>query len=92
MTEYSAQKNESAGKSRVYPEKTEVTPVDDFNVGRLTLEYSHLAKQFCAKGTHYRLRFPRSANENQKTLLMTAVMMIDMAYHDKKCCLPLFPC
>ena len=45
-----------------------------------------------SKGGHYRLTFPLAANENEKTLLIAATMMLDMAFYDRKCCLPIFPC
>ena len=39
----------------------EKTQVDNFDRGLLSTEWSHFSKEFCSKGTHFRLRFPRTS-------------------------------
>ena len=70
----------------------ESTVVDDFDHGTIHKEFSHCAKEYLSYGTHYRIRFPRTATVDQKTLLLAAAMMMDMNYYDRKSCLPFVPC
>ena len=69
-----------------------VTPVEDFRHGKITREYSYWQKELLSHGGHYRIKFPRGADEIEKTLIIAATMMLDMNFYDRKCCLPIFPC
>lgn len=68
----------------------EVTPVEDFDFGSIDQEWTHCVKQCCSRGLRYRLRFPRQATVEQKTLLIYAVMMLDVQYFERKCIGPFF--
>jgi len=61
------------------------TVVDNFDTGMVSTEWSHCTKELCSRGTHYSLRFPRSATVDQKILLVSAVMMLDMSFNEGGC-------
>jgi len=85
-------KQSSTNNSKQDDPDAEKTPVQDFDNGTLVREYSHFAKESCSKGGHYRIVFPRSANLNEKLLLVSAAMMLDMMFYDRKCCVPFVNC
>ena len=56
------------------------TKVENFEDGFIQQEFSSYRKECLTKGTNYRVRFPKEATVDQKTLLIAAAMMIDMNY------------
>ena len=58
--------------------------IDDLDYGFIHKEFSNCVKEFLGRGCNYRVRFPRTATVDQKTLLIAAGMMMDMNFYDTK--------
>jgi len=59
--------------------------------GKIVKKWSSCPKECLARGHHYHVTFPKNATVEQKTLIISAVMMLDMSYYDKQCCFQI-PC
>ena len=68
----------------------------NFNEGEIIKKSRGVAKEVLGYSSSYHLRFPpmdsvggQDRIKNTKTLLVAGVMLLDMNFFDRKCCLPL---